>query len=62
MAEGDNVEIQCEGTTQEDEERIQWFFNNRVCIYFIYILKYLNKDPKCLRNLLIFIFVTYFNS
>lgn len=30
MAEGDYVEIQCEGATPEDEGRIQWFFNNRV--------------------------------
>jgi hypothetical protein len=35
MAEGDYVEIQCEGATPEDEGRIQWFFNNRVCIYFL---------------------------
>jgi hypothetical protein len=34
MAEGDYVEIQCEGASPEDEGRIQWFFNNRVCIYF----------------------------
>jgi hypothetical protein len=31
MAEGDYVEIQCEGAAPEDEGRIQWFFNNRVC-------------------------------
>ena len=31
MAEGDYVEIQCEGASPEDEGRIQWFFNNRVC-------------------------------
>lgn len=30
MAEGDYVEIQCEGAAPEDEGRIQWFFNNRV--------------------------------
>lgn len=30
MAEGDYVEIQCEGAGPEDEGRIQWFFNNRV--------------------------------
>ncbi len=34
MAEGDYVEIQCEGASQEDEGRIQWYFNNRVCICF----------------------------
>jgi hypothetical protein len=34
MAEGDYVEIQCEGASQEDEARIQWYFNNRVCICF----------------------------
>jgi len=37
MAEGDYVEIQCEGAAPEDEGRIQWFFNNRVCIYFLSI-------------------------
>ncbi|CAF1607632.1 unnamed protein product [Rotaria magnacalcarata] len=30
MAEGDYIEIQCEGATPEDEGRIQWFFNNRL--------------------------------
>ena len=30
MAEGDYVEIQCEGAGPDDEGRIQWFFNNRV--------------------------------
>jgi hypothetical protein len=34
MAEGDYVEIQCEGAAPEDEGRIQWFFNNRVCNFF----------------------------
>ncbi len=37
MAEGDYVEIQCEGASQEDEARIQWYFNNRVCICFHWI-------------------------
>ena len=31
MAEGDYVEIQCEGASSEDEGRIQWYFNNQVC-------------------------------
>ena len=30
MADGDYVEIQCEGAQPDDEGRIQWFFNNRV--------------------------------
>ncbi|CAF4183766.1 unnamed protein product [Rotaria sp. Silwood2] len=30
MAEGDYIEIQCEGAAPEDEGRIQWFFNNRL--------------------------------
>lgn len=34
MAEGDYVEIQCEGASPEDEGRIQWYFNNQVCIQF----------------------------
>jgi hypothetical protein len=32
MADGDFVEIQCEGAPPEDEGRIQWYFNNRVRI------------------------------
>jgi hypothetical protein len=36
MAEGDYVEIQCEGASQDDEGRIQWFFNNRVRIYYFF--------------------------
>lgn len=31
MTDGDYVEIQCEGASPEDEGRIQWYFNNRVC-------------------------------
>ena len=31
MADGDYVEIQCDGASPEDEGRIQWYFNNRVC-------------------------------
>ena len=38
MTEGDYVEIQCEGAAPEDEGRIQWYFNNRVCINFQLIL------------------------
>ncbi|CAF1170648.1 unnamed protein product [Adineta ricciae] len=30
IAEGDSVQIQCEGAAQEDESRIQWYFNNRI--------------------------------
>ncbi|CAF1253140.1 unnamed protein product [Adineta ricciae] len=30
MADGDYVEIQCEGAAPEDEGGIQWFFNNRL--------------------------------
>jgi hypothetical protein len=43
MAEGDYVEIQCEGASPEDEGRIQWFFNNRVCIHCFSIR---NKNRK----------------
>ncbi len=39
MADGDYVEIQCEGAAPEDEGRIQWFFNNRVCNFFYLSLK-----------------------
>ena len=34
MVDGDYVEIQCEGASADDEGRIQWYFNNRVCIDF----------------------------
>jgi hypothetical protein len=34
MTEGSYVEINCEGASPEDEGRIQWYFNNKVCIYF----------------------------
>jgi len=34
MTDGDFVEIHCEGAAQEDESRIQWYFNNRVCTDF----------------------------
>jgi hypothetical protein len=34
MTDGDFVAIECEGAAPEDESRIQWFFNNRVCIDF----------------------------
>jgi len=34
MTEGDYVEINYEGASPEDEGRIQWYFNNRVCIRF----------------------------
>ena len=33
MAEGDYVEIQCEGAAPQDEGRIQWFFNGRVSVH-----------------------------
>ena len=36
MTEGDYVEIQCDGASPEDEGRIQWFFNNRVRIYYFF--------------------------
>ena len=32
MAEGDYVEIQCEGALPDDEPRIQWYFNEKVRI------------------------------
>lgn len=32
MTDGDYVEITCEGAAAEDESRIEWYFNNRVCI------------------------------
>jgi hypothetical protein len=42
MTDGDFVEIQCEGAAQEDESRIQWYFNNRVCIDF-HEISYIKK-------------------
>ncbi|CAF4308597.1 unnamed protein product, partial [Adineta steineri] len=41
MSEGDNVDIQCEGATREDENRIQWYFNNHLIN---------NKDPFSPQN------------
>jgi hypothetical protein len=35
MADGDYVEIQCEGASAEDEGRIEWYFNNRVCHHLL---------------------------
>ena len=32
MAEGDYVEIQCEGASPDDESRIQWYYNEKVRI------------------------------
>jgi hypothetical protein len=32
MAEGDSVQIQCEGAASDDENRIEWYFNNRVSL------------------------------
>lgn len=37
MVEGDYVEIQCEGASPDDEGRIQWFFNNQVNIFLLYL-------------------------
>jgi hypothetical protein len=34
VADGDYAEIQCTGAAPEDEGKIQWYFNNRVCIDF----------------------------
>lgn len=34
MTDGDFVEINCEGAAPQDEGRVQWYFNNRVCIEF----------------------------
>ncbi len=63
MTDGDFVEIQCEGAAPEDESRIQWFFNNRVCIDFleisyIKILRIFQRKKAVRINL----FVTYFYS
>lgn len=33
MAEGDSVQIHCEGAASEDENEIQWYFNNRVSLH-----------------------------
>ena len=38
MAEGDYVEMQCEGASSDDGGLIQWFFNNRVCIHYFSLL------------------------
>jgi hypothetical protein len=42
MTDGDFVAIECEGAAPEDESRIQWFFNNRVCIDF-HEISYIEK-------------------
>jgi len=65
MTEGDYVEILCEGAAPEDEGGIQWYFNNRVCIYFHLILiiriRYFKKK-RVQISLIKLIFVTYFYS
>jgi len=66
MTEGDYVEIQCEGASPEDEGKIQWYFNNRVCIHchLISIIKirFKKKDKKVRISLIKLVFVTYFYS
>ena len=56
MEDGDYVEIQCEGASPEDEGRIQWFFNNRVCIFFFFF--YLSE---ILRLGLTIYYLSYFS-
>jgi hypothetical protein len=51
MTEGDYVEIQCEGASPEDEGRIQWYFNNRVCIIFQLIFNRKKSDFKKKKSL-----------
>ncbi len=54
MAEGEYVEIQCEGATPEDEGRIQWFFNNQVCILYLNIKIKNGQNLKLFLNNFIF--------
>lgn len=44
MADGDYVEINCEGASPDEEGSIQWYFNNRVRIYFSLISNRLTKE------------------
>ena len=45
MADGDYVEVQCEGAAPEDEGSIQWYFSNRVRLMSSSSLARTHKDP-----------------
>jgi hypothetical protein len=64
MTDGDFVEIQCEGAAPEEESRIQWYFNNRVCIDFhgisyIKKLRFFQRKKRLRINFLLTYFYSY---